>query len=126
MNHTRPWHATVLTGALTILATQVALAGPPAGALAPLPSLTLHFNDLNPSTPRGSKALYERIRSAASSVCRTEAAWYPTQRASFLDCYRATVDRTVARLNLPAVTAVHLASTQAQQQAKPALQAGIR
>ena len=75
------------------------------------PVVTVHFADLNTSTPEGSRTLYERIAKAAQDVCNTGVDWYPSEHWSHQECYRATVDHVVAKLNLPALMALHVART---------------
>jgi UrcA family protein len=88
-----------------------ALAGPqPKRSLDPV--VTVHFADLKTSTTEGSQILYARISAAALAVCSGGADWYPSQYWAGRDCYRATVDRVVARLNLPLLTALHHAQPQ--------------
>jgi UrcA family protein len=96
--------------ALCVLASS-AMAGPqPKRSLEP--SITVQFSDLNPATPQGSRMLYARISAAAAAVCAPGVAWYPTKRGESTECYRATVDHVVAKLNLPALTALHFAKVQ--------------
>jgi UrcA family protein len=74
------------------------------------PVVTVHFADLNTSS-RDSRILYERIAKAAQDVCNAQVDWYPSEYWSHQECYRATVDHVVAKLNLPALTALHVART---------------
>lgn len=75
------------------------------------PVVTIRFADLNTSSPEGSRVLYGRIVAAAHAVCSKGANWYPRVYWSQQDCYRATLDQVVAKLNLPALTALHVAHT---------------
>jgi hypothetical protein len=60
-------------------------------------------------------------------VCRSGGAeWYPTQWWAFEDCDRATLDSIVARLNIPKLTAMHLANKPSAASPNPGLQAGHR
>jgi UrcA family protein len=117
----------VSTWAVTVglvAATASALAGPqPKRSLEPV--VTVHFADLKTSTVEGSQVLYARISAAALAVCSAGADWYPSQYWAGRDCYRATVDRVVARLNLPLLTALHHARPQPGPDV-PALQAADR
>jgi UrcA family protein len=127
MNMTQGIRASMLALAPSALTSQ-AMAG---GALfadalvPPLPSATVRFNDLNMSTPAGGRALLARINNAASQVCRTSAEWYPTAWASYRECYLATVDRIVSKLNLSQLTAVY-AQEQQRSSAEPSLHARNR
>lgn len=109
MNSTKIGRVSMLALALSALSAHAMAGGAKLDdSLAPpLPSVTVHFNDLDTSTPTGSKALLVRIHSAAAQVCHTSAEWYPTAWGSYRDCYRATMDRIVSRLNLPQLTTLY-------------------
>ncbi len=107
---TRSLPASVLAVALALLAPHAATAAD---------TVTVRFADLNTSTVQGSRALYARIRNAARDVCNSGAEWYPNEYWAQKNCYRATVARVVTRLNLPALTAVHLAQTQGELSKSP-------
>jgi UrcA family protein len=86
--------------------------GAPAGEQPRLsldPVVTVHFADLNTSSPEGSPILYGRISEAAFAVC--SGGGLVPERALVPECYRATVDHVVTKLNLPALTALHVART---------------
>lgn len=108
MNMTQSVRASMLAVALAALTSQ-AVAGKPDDTLAPpLPSsVTVHFNDLDVSTPAGGRALLARINNAASQVCHTTAEWYPTNWRAYRECVLATVDHVVSRLNLSQLTAAY-------------------
>jgi UrcA family protein len=74
-------------------------------------AVTVHFADLDTSTAEGIRTLYQRIGAAALNVCSGSGGWYPTQVWAGRECYLATVEHAVARLNLPRLTALHLAKT---------------
>lgn len=91
-------------------ATSVALASEkPGRSLDPV--VTVYFADLNTATSEGSRILYGRIENAVHAVCNAGAEWYPSQHWAELDCYRSTLDRVVAKLNLPVLTALHVSLT---------------
>jgi UrcA family protein len=92
--------------ALTLTAS-CALAGPQT-KLSLDPSVTVRLEDLNTSSPAGSRVLYGRISAAAMAVCSRGGGWYPTEHWARDNCYRATVDHVVTHLNLPLLTALHL------------------
>jgi UrcA family protein len=96
--------------ALTV-AMSHALAGPEPKAPPARPAMTVRFADLKTSTVEGSRILYARISEAAHAVCGAGESWYPTQFYQGEDCYRATVDQVVAKLNMPLLTAEHAAHT---------------
>jgi UrcA family protein len=89
------------------------------------PVVTVRFADLNTSTPEGSRILYGRIAKAALDVCSTGADWYPSKHGSDQECYRATLDQVIAKLNLLTLTALHVARTK-HSAPTPSLQAGNR
>ena len=95
--------------ALVVLASQ-AVAGPESQHSLQ-PSVTVRFGDLNTSSVQGSTVLYGRISDAARAVCDSGALWYPGDYWTSKECYRATVDTVVAKLNLPALSALHFAAT---------------
>ena len=83
-----------------------------ADAARPIPSLdpavTVHFADLNPSTPEGVRALYDRIADAAQTVCGPSfSVWDGNAFRNWRTCYRATIDHTVRQINRPELTALH-------------------
>ena len=118
---TRCIQRSVLTVAVGVMSSH-ALAGE---QLDPAPpAITVRFGDLNVSTADGVRALYARVRGAASAVCHSSPEWYPTEWWAYKDCYRATTDSVVARLNIPKLTALHLETTHREGAANTALQAG--
>ncbi len=83
------------------------------------PKMTVRFGDLKTSTPAGIRSLYARIRYAALTVCSGPGDFYVSEHWARQDCYRATVDHTVSRLNLPALTALHAERAQQGPVAPP-------
>ena len=82
----------------------LAAAQPPAGKSAP--AVTIPYNDLNLNDPRDAKVMLRRIRTTAVEICHPGETGFE-MTARFEDCYRQTVDRAVAELNAPRVTAAH-------------------
>jgi UrcA family protein len=87
-------------------------------------SQKVEFADLDVTRAPGAAALYQRIKHAASNVCRN---WDPMGlveiRQLNIDCMQAAIARAVADVNRPALTAyaaslgvaqnrINLASTQ--------------
>jgi UrcA family protein len=68
-------------------------------------SVIVHFEDLNTNSARGAAILYQRIKSAAETVCDD-----PGPRRSlallsrYASCVRGTIGVAVAKVNRPAVT----------------------
>jgi UrcA family protein len=72
------------------------------------PAVTVHFGDLNPSTPAGVSALYARIEDAAQTVCGPSfSLWDSNAYRNWKKCYRTTIDHAVRQINLPQLTALH-------------------
>jgi len=99
---------------ITVLALAWCAAGVsvPAGAAQPtlsdLPSVTVHFAELNLLSPDGVKVLYGRIKSAARDVCGTSFSLWDGRRPFTMQaCYRETVDHAVRDVNSPKLTALH-------------------
>lgn len=89
------------------------------------PTVKVRFAGLDVSSSAGAQILYNRIKDAAETVCRNGTDWYPTVHWAQQDCLRATVNHAVAELNIPEITAMHLAETQPAKFAPP-LQASNR
>jgi UrcA family protein len=75
-------------------------------------SVTVSYADLNLSSPEGAKALYKRIKQAATTACGPKPAGIVLQRFAsaqweYKSCIRGAVDNAVASLNNPLVSAYH-------------------
>ena len=68
-------------------------------------------HDLDLTKSEDIQLLYERIRSAARSLCQVEhsAPWDIKRIRHQRECFEHSVDRAVARTNEPALTALHRA-----------------
>jgi len=110
-------------GASLAIATSHAAAAPSNNRLDPPVAVT--FGDLNLATAQGTRILYDRLSAAAHAVCTTGASWDPKAYFAEKDCYRATLDRVVAKLNLLQLTALHRTRTQRASEG-PRLQASNR
>lgn len=55
----------------------------------------------------GAQTLYGRIRVAARIVCQDRDGAEPARRQRYTACVKASVDRAVAELDAPLVTALH-------------------
>ena len=114
-----------MMGALALLALgtgQTAFAGQ---AAEPAPTRVVDYADLNLDSPAGISALYRRIRNAAHVVCDFSG---DTRRlvdhGDQVECRSRATERAVAQVGLPALKALHLAST--LRNAKPARVVSIR
>lgn len=102
--------------AITVVAATVALSAPsfaaaPVEAQPGASAQVVHFADLDLSTPTGVRTLYGRIRTAAWQVCSIIAPTYGPSTIDNLKCRRTLVDDAVARVNQPALTALHTGKT---------------
>jgi UrcA family protein len=98
--------ATAILGAVTAGST----AASKAGDLADVPSVTVHYGDLNLSTPQGAATLYSRIAAAAHQVCdsgRDDLALRQATRA----CIDKAVADAVVKVGHPELIAVYNAKT---------------
>jgi UrcA family protein len=66
-------------------------------------SRRVSYSDLDLTRDRDVRALYRRLRTAAQDVCRYGAA--PETYSE--ECARAALDASVARVNAPALAALH-------------------
>lgn len=92
--------------AVLVAAGSAAQAGPVAEPGAP--TTTFRYDDLDLADPAGATAMLARIRHAAARVCRASPFTGGTDINSierFDACYRQSVDRAVAQLDAPRVTA---------------------
>jgi len=106
LNHTRqtPVFNAVAAVALTFGAS-VALSDP--GVHTPA-SQIVRFAELDLSKPADVARLYWRIKLAARSVCHTEMSPAAGERTAHdNDCYEATLDNAIARVDRLALTALH-------------------
>ena len=87
------------------LAFQAAHAAPPQD----VPSVFVHFADLDLSSAAGAKVLYERLRGAAESVCAPlddRSLW---RHMRFNACVKGAISGAVAKVDQPLVTAYYKA-----------------
>jgi len=76
------------------------------------PSKAIKYTDLNLNTSTGVAALYQRIERAASEVCQLPHGTKQLKIESEIKSCRAdSVDRAIAQVNLPALSALHVART---------------
>lgn len=71
-----------------------------------IPQRAVSYADLDLSEAAGVKILYGRIHAAARSVCGATTA-QPLTLLSGRECTRETLDHTVARADIPPLTAYH-------------------
>ena len=67
------------------------------------PSKKVRFNDLDLSTPKGAKILYDRISAAAHDVCGTTD---PIMRQATRECIAHAIDQAVKDVNAPMLTSL--------------------
>jgi UrcA family protein len=69
-------------------------------------SVNVSYGDLNLATPAGARTMYQRIQSAARTICGAEPS-APLDRAMIYEgCVRSTTDRAVAKFGNPNVAAI--------------------
>ena len=73
-------------------------------------TMTVHYADLNISTPAGATTLYRRILDAGRDVCGEEG-YGLDERRNWQDCFRAAVNDAVEKVHSPVLNAVHHNST---------------
>ena len=84
-----------------------------------LPSVVVHFGDLDLSNREGAKTLYKRLRAAAHTVCAPlDEPDLATDR-SYIECMQSAISTAVAKVDRPALTAYYEEKTNGR---KPAIQ----
>ena len=94
--------AAIATVGLTAARTSAA-----ADAAEPL-RMSVSYADLNIGTPSGAHQLYSRLESAAERVCAPLDGRTGPMTWRFQACYRNALDSAVAKINQPALTAMHI------------------
>jgi UrcA family protein len=93
---------------LLVVGSSQARANSTTRAVPPGTSITVRFADLNIDSADGAWVLYSRIRGAAETVCGVRtSAWEGDREWVWRECYRATVDEAVRRINRPMLTGLH-------------------
>jgi UrcA family protein len=68
-------------------------------------SILVHFEDLDTSTSGGAQRLYDRIESAAATVCSEPARWRNLAlSARYASCLRTAVAAAIRKINRPLLT----------------------
>jgi len=62
------------------------------------------YGDLNLANPEGVSVLYKRLHTAAVRVCEDDSP-YPEKKAQVKTCIADAMERAIARVNSPALTA---------------------
>jgi UrcA family protein len=77
-----------------------------------IPSLVVHYQDLDLSQPRDAQRLYRRIKTAARMVCDTSL--LPSLRATVVEhtCIDRAVTQAVGEVGSAQVTQIHEATSQ--------------
>jgi UrcA family protein len=68
---------------------------------------TVTYNRTAAESPKGSKALYRHLRSAANDVCNVESFGPGMLSRDALACTAKAVDQAVLDVDVPALTALH-------------------
>ena len=74
-----------------------------------VPQRTVHFADLNLTSPSGVVMLYQRIRSAARAVCEPLVVSNLQWQAKGQRCTHEAIQRAVYEVNAPLLTGYYLA-----------------
>jgi UrcA family protein len=74
-----------------------------------IPSLTIHFDDLNLDSPKGIEALYHRIRNGGKQVCHKADGKGLERVTQHQRCILGAIAGAVHRLNRAELTALYLA-----------------
>ena len=82
---------------------QSAYADPPQN----VPSVVVHFADLDLSRSEGATVLYQRLRAAAQTVCAPLEDRGLARHLSFKACVQTAISTAVAKVDRPALTAYY-------------------
>ena len=94
--------------AVVALAT-LATTGSPAhaGTDDDLPTVDVHYNDLNLAGDKGVARLYQRLRTASRIVCDGIDQREPARKAKWRPCYEHALTAAVLDVNEPGLSALH-------------------
>jgi UrcA family protein len=76
-----------------------------------VPQRTVRYSDLNLASPSGAATLYQRIRSAARSVCEAPFASDLQAQAAEQQCTHEAIKRAIYEVNAPLLTGYYLAKS---------------
>jgi UrcA family protein len=76
--------------------------------------VTVRFADLDLGTAQGARTLYQRIRSAANSLCGLADGTDAFRRPAFQECSDRAVERAVRAVNRAELTCVHATSARSR------------
>jgi UrcA family protein len=65
------------------------------------------YADLNLSHAADARVLYQRLRGAAARVCNEVPTYDLARSAAYRRCFQAALDRAVADVHSPALSAIH-------------------
>jgi UrcA family protein len=92
---------------------QSAHAAPPEN----VPSVVVHFADLDLSRSEGATVLYRRLKGAAETVCAPLDGGDLARHMSFKACVQNAISTAVAKVDQPALSAYHEAKTNGRRNA---------
>ena len=95
---------------MMILGLAVGVQSAHAGSPQTVPSVVVHFGDLDLSRSEGATVLYRRLRSAAETVCAPLDDRGVARHMSFKACVQSAISAAVAKVDRPALTAYYEAS----------------
>jgi len=99
------------TATMTIFALVLGLQSAHAAAPQDVPSVVVHFADLDLSRSEGATVLYQRLKDAAETVCAPLDERDLARYFSFNACVENAISTAVAKVNRPALTAYYEAKT---------------
>lgn len=98
---------TTMTMFALALGFQSAYAAPPEN----VPSIVVHFADLDLSRSEGAAVLYQRLKGAAETVCAPLDDRDLARHMSFKACVHSAISTAVTKVDQPALTAYYEAKT---------------
>jgi UrcA family protein len=107
----------IATAAFTTLASGFAALPAVADTIDP-PQMTVKYADLNVASPQGAAVLYARIRHAAKNVCLQLEGGGPDVYGQRETCINKAIEGAVAKVNAPALSALHSAKTRKEMPAR--------
>lgn len=78
-----------------------------ANADADVPSMTVHYNELNLGNEAGVQTLYRRLTAAARQVCASQDGRRLQEQLAFRSCVALSLERAVREARNEAVLALH-------------------
>lgn len=110
MKHLKP-----VSALLACLIGASALSAVTTQAAAAMPEVVVHYADLDLGRPADVALLYQRLRTAAETVCTPVPSYELARFAAYQRCVGAVLEGAVSQVRSPALLALHRASTAREQ-----------